>query len=180
MKSFLKIFLLILLLAFVVIQFFGIDKSVPQHDPATDFITVTNPPADVESILRQACYDCHSYETEYPWYSNIQPVGWWLGDHIEHGRHHLNFSTWADDPQDRQSHKLEELGEEVDEKKMPLDSYTWAHTEARLTDDQRETLVTWANDLRTTLEMQVPDSLSGEESPQEPDHHHEDGHDHEH
>lgn len=128
----------------VVMQFFRIDKTNPTADPAKDFITAENPPAEMASLLKDACYDCHSYHTKYPWYTNIAPVSWWIKGHIDHGVEHLNFSTWTDYDADKRSHKLEEIAEEVEEKHMPLKSYTWLHPEAKMTDEQRTAMEEWA------------------------------------
>lgn len=129
-------------------QFFRIDKTNPPAEPASDMIAVENVPEDIQVILKNACYDCHSHETEYPWYSNVAPVSWWLKDHIDEGREHLNFSEWASYDAERKAHKLEELAEEVEEKEMPLESYTWAHSESKLSDEERQALVDWANSKR--------------------------------
>ena len=99
----------------VIIQFFGIDKSAPDTNEAIDFVALNHPPVEVEEILRSACYDCHSHKTVYPWYSNIQPVGWWLADHVDHGRGHLNFSEWGTYEEKKQKHKVTECMEEVEE-----------------------------------------------------------------
>ncbi len=131
------------MVALVVIQFIPIDKEVPDVDPSKDFIAMTNPPEEISVILKQACYDCHSYETVYPWYASIAPVKFWLKDHINEGRGHLNFSEWGNYEAKRQNHKLEELMDEVGEGEMPLNSYTWTHEEARLTEDQVNALVSW-------------------------------------
>ncbi len=132
-----------LLAVIIIIQFFQIDKSAPESKPQSDFMAMTNPPIEIKAILEQACYDCHSHKTNYPWYSNVQPVGWWLVDHVDDGRGHLNFSTWAEYDAEKQAHKVSECMEEVEEGEMPLNSYTWAHGEAKLTSEQREQLVTW-------------------------------------
>lgn len=135
-----KKILLVLLIAFIGIQFIRIDKSTPEVNAADDFIAMTKPSEEVEQILRSACYDCHSYETEYPAYAEIAPVSWWLGEHIEDGRKHLNFSIWGTYEVKKADHKLEECIEEVEEGKMPLDSYTITHGDAKLTEEQIETL----------------------------------------
>lgn len=120
----------------------------------------TNPPPDrplaiqdpmVSDIVERACADCHSHDTVWPWYSRIAPVSWWVVDHVEEGREHLNFSTWGTQPPDRQEHKLEEVVEYVENREMPLRSYVAGHPEARITDAERESLVDWANDLRAQL-----------------------------
>ena len=129
-------------------QFIMIDKSIPDVDPALDIIAVTQPTAEVAKILKRACYDCHSYESTYPWYSNIAPVSWWLKDQINEAREELNFSEWGSFTAKRQDHKLEEIAEEVEEGKMPLESYLDMHDEAILTDEERELIEHWAQGLR--------------------------------
>lgn len=153
MKSILRVVSIFLLIAFIVIQFFRIDNTTPAVDPSSDFLTMHEPPADVETILRTACYDCHSYETTYPWYTNIQPVGWWLQGHIDEGRDEMNLSTWENYSPEDADHYLEEIVEVVDEEEMPLPSYTWAHSEARLTDEQRDILTNWVAEFRTSLQQ---------------------------
>ena len=94
-------------------------------------------------MLKETCYDCHSNETKYPWYSNIAPISWLVADHRNEARHHLNFSIWGDYSQKRKDHKLEECIEMVQEGEMPMDSYTWFHPEAKLTEDQKQYLLEW-------------------------------------
>lgn len=137
MKKVLKKIGLGLILAIVVIQFFRIDKTTPQYEPSDDFIAQTTPPTDVEIILRDACYDCHSFETKYPWYSNVAPISWWMKDHIDEGREHLNFSVWRRYEMKRKTHKLEECWEEVEKGKMPLDDYLYTHEEAELSKEEK-------------------------------------------
>ncbi|MEQ8524791.1 heme-binding domain-containing protein [Gracilimonas sp.] len=140
-----------LFLMLIILQFFGPDTSSPATDPSKDFITNAQPPEQVSSILKSACYDCHSYQTKYPWYSNIEPVSWWLQDHIDEGRDEFNMSLWADYSTRRADHKLEEAIELVEEEEMPLPSYTWIHGDARLTSEQRQTLIEWFTTLRTEI-----------------------------
>lgn len=132
----------------LVIQLFQIDKTNPPVRLEEDFIQIKQPPANVENLLRTACYDCHSHETKYPWYTSVAPISWWIRHHIDEGREHLNFSTWAQYDADRQEHKLEECEEETREGEMPLNSYTWVHSEAQLTDPQRRELANWFKSLR--------------------------------
>lgn len=136
---------------FIIIQFFQIDRSTPEISPQHDFIQTMNPPADIVNLLKVACYDCHSYQTTYPWYSNINPVGWWLKKHINEGRKHLNFSEWATFPTGKKDHKLEECYEEIQEGEMPLNSYTWTHADARLSAEQRNLLVQWFRSQRAQI-----------------------------
>jgi hypothetical protein len=140
----------------VILQFFQIDKNNPAADPAKDFMTIHNPPAEVAGMLKTACYDCHSYKTSYPWYTYTQPLAWWIKDHIDHSRDELNFSEWGDYSPRRADHKLEEAVEYTLNEEMPLPSYTWAHGDARLSDEQRETLADWFEAQR---EIVYPDSL---------------------
>lgn len=132
----------------LVIQLFQIDKTNPPVRLEEDFIQIKQPPANVEKTLRTACYDCHSHETKYPWYTSVAPISWWIRHHIDEGREHLNFSTWVQYDTDRQDHKLEECEEETREGKMPQDSYTWVHREAKLSDQQRQELADWFASIR--------------------------------
>ena len=126
-----------------------------------DISTVVHVPADVQGVLKTACYDCHSNHTKYPWYTNIQPVGWWLQDHIEEGKSHLNFQDFANlKPREGgrfkttealQDHKLEEITEMVKEDEMPLKSYSLIHTDAKLTDAQKQMLLVWVDSARAEL-----------------------------
>ena len=125
------------------IQFIRIDKTNPPVDASKDFMTITDPPEEVEKLIRTSCYDCHSNESTYPWYSNVAPVSWWVKDHINEAREELNFSEWGTYEWKRTDHKLEECAEEVDEGEMPLKSYLIAHSEARLSDEDRAKLVDW-------------------------------------
>ena len=131
----------------VLAQFIRPSHKNPAIDAAVDFQNVANPPAEVLSILKNACYDCHSYETKYQWYSQISPVSWWLANHIDEGREHLNFSTFGQLAPGARAEALGEAAEAVQEGEMPLSSYTWLglHPEANLTAAQRNILIQWLN-----------------------------------
>lgn len=144
----LKNILLALLLIFVVMQFFRPEKNSTQGDHTLDFITETDPPGEVKTILEQSCYDCHSNNTVYPWYNNVAPISYWLADHIKDGKKHLNLSEWNSYDAKKKDHKLEEVEEMVSEGEMPLNEYTWTHEEARLTVSQRNAIVEWAKKTR--------------------------------
>lgn len=135
--------LLGLLAVLLAAQLFQIDKNSPTYDLDNDMLAQVTAPAEVKDILKQACYDCHSYETKYPWYTNIAPFSWWIDEHIQDGRRHLNFSEWGNYDLKKKKHKLEELIHEVEEGEMPLNSYTWAHSEANLSEEQIEALISW-------------------------------------
>jgi exonuclease VII small subunit len=150
---------MILFLAFVAMQFIQPGKNNQSMDMANDIATVVAVPDSVHQLLKTACYDCHSNFTNYPWYSNIQPAGWWLKDHIDEGKGHLNFQEFAlvqaneryNTPALRQDHKLEEVIETVESGEMPLESYTWIHGEAKLTPAQQKMIVDWAKAARMQL-----------------------------
>lgn len=145
----LKILAIVALIALIVIQFFPKDYNQSETIPASDFIASYNPPKEVEAILRASCYDCHSNNTEYPWYNRVQPVNWYLADHVDEGKSELNFSEFGEYSQKRKDHKLEELIKEVKNDKMPLDEYTWLHQEAKLTDDDKKVLMDWVATIQT-------------------------------
>lgn len=147
-RRILKLVFLVLVLAIVVIQFIPIDRSVPEADPNNDFLAAVETPLSIQNLMKDACYDCHSYQSKYPWYAYVAPVSLWVQGHIKDARKHLNFSEWANYDAERRDHKLEELVEEVGEGHMPLNSYLKAHPEARLTDAQREELTDWFERIR--------------------------------
>jgi len=156
-----KKILLGLLAILVLLQFIRPEKN-NSGDQTYDISTKYEVPQQVASILKVACNDCHTNNTRYPWYSNIQPVGWWLNDHVNHGKGHLNFSEFTKRNVAVQNHKFEEVVEMVEEKEMPLASYTnfGLHPEANLSDDQRNILIDWAKAQMELLASQYPaDSL---------------------
>lgn len=146
-----KKILIALLVVLVVLQFFQIDKTNPAVDESKDFLKTQNTPEEIASIIKTSCYDCHSNESKYPWYSNVQPAGWFLKDHIDEGREELNFSTFTDYELKRQDHKLEECIEYIEKDEMPLGSYTLVHREAALTEAQKNILIDYFKSVRTKL-----------------------------
>lgn len=143
MKKKFNIIALLLLAALIIIQFFGIDKTNPVSDPTQDIFATLQADNALVLKIREACYDCHSNNTHYPWYASVQPVGWWLKGHVNEAREHLNFSEFGTYTDEKAKHKLEEAVEYTEEGKMPLKSFTITHPEARLTDLERATMVTW-------------------------------------
>jgi len=134
-------------------QFYRPDKNQAQGNHSKQFLTETNPPQEVKIILEQTCYDCHSNNTEYPWYNNIAPVSYWLADHIKDGKKHLNFSDWQRYDRKKKGYKLDELIEEVQEGEMPLKEYIWTHQEAKLTEEQRNAVIVWAKKTRALYQL---------------------------
>lgn len=141
-----KKILLGLLVVLVLIQFIRIDKTNPERDASKNIESIEKVPTEVLSLLQSACYDCHSYTTKYPWYSNIAPVSWLLKDHIDDGRKHLNFDEWASYTRKKQLHKIEEIKEEMQEGEMPIRAYEIWHPEAQLTDEQKNTIYNWVSE----------------------------------
>ena len=150
----------ILLLAFIVIQFFRPAKNNSEGISSNDISKIYAIPADVQSILKTSCYDCHSNNTVYPWYAEIQPAAWWLADHVKEGKKELNFSEFASYKISRQYRKLEEINKEVKEDEMPLELYLWIHKNSKLRDEQKLILANWVKAVMDTMKAKYPiDSL---------------------
>ncbi len=143
----------ILLVAFILIQFFPIDRTNPAVNKGMDFLTIKQTPESTAKLIRASCYDCHSNESVYPWYARIQPVGWFLKHHIDEGRSELNFSTFATYEPKRQARKMEESAELVEKGEMPLESYLLIHSEAKLNDAQKKELVDYFNKIESDTRM---------------------------
>ncbi len=126
----LKRILIIILIIFALIQFIRPPKNKSQGISAKDISTIYPIPDSIESILKVACNDCHSNNTRYPWYAEIQPVAWWLNDHIVDGKKDLNFSEFTKYRIRKQYFKFDEIEKLVKENVMPLPSYTWIHKDA--------------------------------------------------
>jgi hypothetical protein len=116
----------------------------PPLVPGQDVTATNSPPAEVMTLLHNACYDCHSDETKWPWYSHVSPASWWLVEHVNDGRKRLNFSRWPHDDAKRAARRWRSISEAVTDGDMPLPGYDWMHPQARLTKDQRSKLSQWA------------------------------------
>jgi hypothetical protein len=166
MRKFFKTLGWILLLAFIAIQFFHPKKNKSEGEQPNAFAKLYPVPDDVKVILKKACDDCHSNNTVYPWYSKIQPVDWWLNDHIVEGKKHFNMDELGKAPIWRHYDKMKDVIDEVKEGNMPLDSYTWIHKDAILTADEKAKLTTWANGIMKEMEIKFPaDSLKRPQQP---------------
>jgi hypothetical protein len=149
-----KIFLSIFLL-FVAIQFIRPTRNKGGTSGAAiknDIETIFPMPVDVKKILQVSCYDCHSNNTAYPWYSNIQPVGWWLQGHINDGKDELNFNEFAAYSTRRQLNMMRGIIHEVKSGKMPMSSYLLIHKEARLSAEQKQKILEWAKNTEDSVE----------------------------
>ncbi|MGB4775093.1 MAG: heme-binding domain-containing protein [Daejeonella sp.] len=152
-----KKILLILFIAFILIQFIRPEKNLSAGQAPDDIFNRYPATGNVKHLVITACYDCHGNNTNYPWYATIQPVAWWLTRHVKQGKRHLNFNEFAKYTAKRADHKLEEVIDEVNEDKMPLKSYTFIHRNAELTKAQRKEITDWA---AATRKIIMADSLS--------------------
>ncbi len=165
-----RIILIVLIIIFIGIQFFRPPKNL-SGDRTNDIALKYTIPIDVDTLLHNACYNCHSNKTNYPWYEAVQPVAWWLASHVKDGKQRLNFSNFTSRRIAFQNKKFKDIIENVKEKKMPLPSYTWfgLHPEAHLTDEQRQLIMNWAGAQMDTLKAHFPaDSLKMPPKPQGP------------
>ncbi len=144
-----------LLAALLIIQFFHPAKNINAVSSPQDIAALYVVPDSVHEVLQKACMDCHSNNTRYPWYNNIQPVAWWLNDHITEGKRDLNFSEFGARPPEKQARKLKKLAKEVKEGGMPLSSYTWIHRDAILTEREKDILINWSNTLSEQITSQA-------------------------
>jgi cytochrome c551/c552 len=123
-------------------------KSNPRFDPSRSFVQVMKPPSDVSSILKRACYDCHSNETKWPAYSYVAPVSWVVQKHVADGRKLLNFSEWLLPAEQEFTDwsGFEKICTEVNTGNMPIAGYVKLHPEAALTESDNRTICGWVND----------------------------------
>mgnify|MGYP001217217724 FL=1 len=135
-----RMFWMVALVSFAGLQLIPIERSNPPLNTGEDLLYSRMVPEEMQQLVKMACYDCHSNETVYPWYSWIAPVSFVLRHHIKEGREHLNFSIWNTYMDKRKDHTLDDCIEVVEEGEMPLKPYRWMHPEARLTPEQRDQL----------------------------------------
>lgn len=135
--------LLGVLFVLIAIQFIRPEMESNEIDLNTDYIALSKPSDEVSEILKTSCYDCHSNQTEYTWYMQVAPISWWTMDHVNEGKDELNFSNWGTYKAKRQKHKLDECIELIEDNEMPLSSYTIMHSDANLSETQKELLISW-------------------------------------
>lgn len=150
-----KKILIAVLAVLVIIQFIKPKKNSSVADTPNDIFAHYQATDNIKQLVHTACYDCHSNNTAYPWYAEIQPVAWWLADHVKEGKSELNFSEFATYTPKKGEHKLEELVKMLKEGEMPLKSYTLIHAEARLTAEQVAELSNWAEQLRAQIKPNI-------------------------
>lgn len=145
----------------ILIQFIPYEKNVSgiqEYAISNDYEV----PGNIKTIFENACNDCHTNQTQYPWYSNVEPFGFWLNSHIQDGKRHLNFSEFTNRPLAYQNHKLEETIEMIEQNEMPIPSYTYLglHPEANLSEGEKQEIIDWAKSQMAMLKATYPaDSL---------------------
>ena len=147
----LKIIEIIALVGFVGIQFIPTERNQSYTVPETDFMLVHNVPETIQKKLQVSCYDCHSNNTQYPWYNKIQPAAWFLEDHIKEGKAELNFNEWDSLSSRRKSSKLRSIIKQIESGEMPLDSYTLIHKDAKFSEAEAEELINFITQLKDSL-----------------------------
>ncbi|WP_196892423.1 heme-binding domain-containing protein [Aureivirga marina] len=140
-----KKILLFIVAVLVIIQFFRPDKNTSNE---VSINKITDVPPHIEQILKTSCYDCHSNNTVYPWYSNIAPVSWIIANHVNDGKKHVNFDEWKTYNDNQRKHNIHDLEEVIMENSMPMSSYTILHKNAVLSDKDKKDLLEWINTLK--------------------------------
>lgn len=150
-----KKILLGLLAVLVIIQFFKPELNQSTAETPNDIFAHYAAPDSLQQMIRTSCYDCHSNNTVYPWYSNIQPVAWWLADHVNEGKKELNFSEFTTYAPKKADHKMEEVIEMIEKGEMPLKSYTIIHGDAKLSAAQQKAINDWAKEVRAQIQPNI-------------------------
>jgi hypothetical protein len=131
-------------LAVIALQFTTPSHQNPPIVPGHDLLAISPPPPSVTAALKNSCYDCHSSETRWPWYSYVAPFSWYLARDVNAARASLNFSDWPQDDSKRVRKRWRHIADDVENGEMPMPSYTRIHPQRRLSAQQREALVKWA------------------------------------
>jgi hypothetical protein len=152
MKKIIKKILFIGLIIFLLMQLYQPARNESfEQDITANFTKVYKVPKNVEIILRTSCYDCHSNNTFYPWYSYIQPTRFFMESHINEGKENLNFNEWGNYSGRKQKNKLDRIAKQIKSNEMPLASYTLIHKNAILTATQKEEVINWISKLKDSL-----------------------------
>ena len=151
MKKVIKGTIGVIVISLVIIQFFRPEQNKATGISENDITTQYTVPGNVLGVLKRSCYDCHSNNTVYPWYNNIQPFAWFLADHVKEGKAELNFSEFASYKPKKAAHKLDEVISEIEEGAMPLSSYTAIHRNAKLSAEEVKLITAWATGLGDSI-----------------------------
>lgn len=150
MRLYKKIFLA-LVIVFIAIQFIQPPRNRNGQVLHADITKTVNVPDNVLIIFQKACYDCHSDNTRYPWYMNLQPMGWVMAYHIKTGKGNLNFSEFGSYSKRKQANKLRAIGKSIQEGSMPISSYTSMHADAKLSEENKKMILSWITKTRDSL-----------------------------
>ena len=142
-----------LLIAFILIQFIQPVRNLSNEIPSGDIAKAINVPDNVKEVLKTACYDCHSNNTHYPWYSRVQPFGWLLAKHIRDGKAELNFDEFGAYSLRRRISKMNGIKNSMEDGTMPLLFYTLLHSNARLSTNERSLIIDWATRTEDSLRL---------------------------
>ncbi|MBA4167052.1 MAG: heme-binding domain-containing protein [Chitinophagaceae bacterium] len=153
MRLFKKI-LLALFVVFIGIQFIRPARNISGRVSPTDITKTVNVPDSVANIFKSSCYDCHSNNTRYPWYVNIQPLGWIMDRHVNTGKENLNLNEFTTYSKRKQANKLKAIANSIRDGSMPLASYTILHHDAKLRQYQKDLVIQWAMNAKDTIEME--------------------------
>ena len=150
-KKVVKISVLILFVVFVGLQFIPRTRNQSNSILETDFTKTFNVPNNIQNLLKNSCYDCHSNTTNYPWYSKIQPFSWILENHIKEGKEELNFNAFGNYSKRKQKSKLKSIISQIEDNEMPLSSYTLIHRDAKLSETDKKHILEWLNAINDNL-----------------------------
>jgi hypothetical protein len=151
MKKFIKIFVIVIIIVFIGIQFFRPNRTNPISDKSRDVSYYLNIPVNLKQILERSCYDCHSNLTRWPWYTNVAPVSWLVASDVNEARSDMNFSEWGTYNIADQIDYLNQINKQVKKGSMPLGKYLLLHSDAKLTDADRNLLSGWASTAADSL-----------------------------
>lgn len=145
-----------IIIVLIVIQFIRPSRNKAETPSVNDISHKYSQTPYIQKILQTACLDCHSNNTHYPWYTNIQPVGWWMQKHVNDGKRHLNFSEFLSYDPKKANHKMAEVAETLDEGSMPLNSYLWIHKDAKLSAEEKDSVIAWAKQVQLEIQQANP------------------------
>ena len=151
MKKWIKRVIIIGIIVIAGLQFIPVHRNISTETLSTDFIQTFNPPEKVADLISNSCYNCHSNNTSYPWYSYIQPVGLYLQGHINEGKEHLNLSEFGNYSARRQNSKLTMMIDQIENNQMPLPAYTLIHRDAKLSGGDKKLVLKYLQSLKDSL-----------------------------
>ena len=151
----LKWLAIVMAVAFIGIQFVRPARTNPQVDESQTIFARTQMSPQVSGILDRACRDCHSNKTDWPWYTNVAPLSWWISNHVADGRKDMNLSEWGRLARDRQDRKLRQICDEVSDGVMPLSSYLPMHPQAKLSAEDKKILCDWTDAERQRMSQEA-------------------------